>query len=82
MDCPHTEAAAAPPLTAHLPVDQFGLVEAMRISTAGRTGDDMDFSGFEDPEHLVPLSPVAQVVDEEAADLAALASADAAANVF
>ena len=65
----HTEAAAASPYTIHLPVDQFGLVEAMRISTAGRIGDDMDFHGFEDPEHLVPLSPVAQVVDKEAADL-------------
>ena len=68
MDCAHTEAAAAPPLAIHLPVDQFGLAEAMRISTAGRIGDDMDFSGFENPEHLVPASPVAQFVDGEAAD--------------
>ena len=37
VDCTHTEAAAAPPLTIHLPVDQL---QAMSISTAGRTGDE------------------------------------------
>ena len=34
-----------------------------------RSQDFVTVGVFEDPEHLVPLSPVAQVVDEEAADL-------------
>ena len=47
-----------------------------------RSQDFVIVGAFENPEHLVPLSPVAQVVDEEAADLAALASADAVAHVI
>ena len=45
-----------------------------------RSQDFVTVGVFEDPEHLIPLSPVAPVVDGEVADLAALASADAAAH--
>ena len=46
-----------------------------------RTQDFVIVAVSEDPEHEIILSP-APIVDGEAADLTALASADAAANVF
>ena len=43
--------------------------DGSRISEDDRNAERICSAGVEDPEHVVPASPVVQVVDEKAAEL-------------